>query len=144
MRIGSRVNVMIPHQLGGSVRRLPQPPTLDNGAILGMILCQVCSSVSQLVHLLLREELCLVHQLKPLPGPSEDGLEDDAVLEDQGAVLVVLLGVDAQLHEVLGGRDSEDETLHGAVEDKPSGGRTCPHTSPLQSSSESSQCPPAS
>ena len=39
--------------------------------------------------------------LKALPSVGEDGLEDDTVLIDEAAVLVVLLGVLTLLHEVL-------------------------------------------
>ncbi len=38
---------------------------------------------------------------QPLPGVGEDRLEDNAVLKDQAAVLVVLLGVLAEQHEIL-------------------------------------------
>jgi hypothetical protein len=43
----------------------------------------------------------LLYLFQPLPGVGEDGLEDNAVLEDEAAVLVVLLGVLAQQHEIL-------------------------------------------
>ena len=52
-------------------------------------------------------KVTLPYLLYPLSGVGEDGLQDNAVLKDQGPVLIVLLGVFAHQHEILGQKSEE-------------------------------------